>query len=46
MNTSMNTFVRKMRARNAQLALQRAIDTASTPALRDELLTMAQRDIG
>ncbi len=40
---SMNKIVRKVRARNARLDLMRAIDGASTPALRDELLTIAQR---
>lgn len=41
--TSMNEIVRRMRARSANLELLRAIDGASTPALRDELLTIAQR---
>lgn len=43
---SMNKIVRKMRARSANLELMRAIDGASTPALRDELLTIAQRQMG
>jgi hypothetical protein len=42
---SMNKIVRKMRARSANLELMRAIDGASTPALRDELLTIAQRQM-
>jgi hypothetical protein len=43
---SMNKIVRRMRARSANLELMRAIDGASTPALRDELLTIAQRQMG
>jgi hypothetical protein len=43
---SMNKIVRRMRARSANLELMRAIDGASTPALRDELLTIAQRHMG
>ncbi len=43
---SMNKIVRWMRARSANLELMRAIDGASTPALRDELLTIAQRQMG
>ena len=42
---SMNKIVRRMRARSANLELMRAIDGASTPALRDELLTIAQRQM-
>jgi hypothetical protein len=41
----MNKIVRRMRARSANLELMRAIDGASTPALRDELLTIAQRQM-
>jgi hypothetical protein len=43
---AMNKIVRKMRARSADLELMRAIDGASTPSLRDELLTIAQRQQG
>ncbi len=42
---SMNKIVRKMRTRRATLDLMRAIDGASTPALRDELITIAQRQM-
>ena len=42
---SMNKIVRRMRARSANIELMRAIDGASTPTLRDELLTIAQRQV-
>lgn len=45
MNRTMNKIVTRMRARSANLELMRAIDGASTPALRDELLSIAQRQI-
>ncbi len=43
---AMNKIVRKMRARNADMELMHAINNASTPSLRDELLTISQRQLG
>lgn len=41
----MNKIVQRIRARRDSISLQRAIDNASTPAMRDELITIAQRHI-
>jgi hypothetical protein len=46
MNRTMHKFVNRMRARSANRELLRAIDGASTPSMRDELLAIAERQMG
>ena len=42
----MNKIVKKMRARRDRSELRRAIAGAHTPAMRDELIAIAQRQLG
>ena len=41
----MSKIVQKLRARRDAISLQRAIENAGTPAMRDELITIAQRQL-
>jgi hypothetical protein len=42
----MNKIAKKMRDRRQRRELYRAIDGAYTPTMRDELITIAQRQLG
>ncbi len=42
----MNSITKKFRARRNSVALQRAIQNAPTPGMRDELLAIAQHQLG